>query len=43
MKYHFKIHKEEDGRYWSEGIELPRCVAQADTLQELKKYRPGIA
>ena len=38
MKYHFKLHKEEDGRYWSEGIELPRCVTQADTLQELKKY-----
>ncbi|MCK5199758.1 MAG: type II toxin-antitoxin system HicB family antitoxin, partial [Spirochaetales bacterium] len=38
MKYHFKIHKEEDGRYWSEGIELPHCVTQADTLQELEQY-----
>ena len=37
MKYHFKIHKEEDDRYWSEGIELSRCVTQADTLLELKK------
>lgn len=38
MKYHFKIHKEENGRYWSEGIELPRCVTQGETLQELKEY-----
>jgi len=35
MKYHFTLHKEEDGRYWAEGIELPRCVTQGDTLQEV--------
>ncbi|MCD6397650.1 MAG: type II toxin-antitoxin system HicB family antitoxin, partial [Spirochaetaceae bacterium] len=38
MKYHFRIHKEEDGRYWSEGVELPRCVTQADTIEDLKEY-----
>jgi predicted RNase H-like HicB family nuclease/DNA-binding XRE family transcriptional regulator len=38
MKYHFKIHKEENGSYWSEGIELPRCVTHGETLQALKEY-----
>ena len=37
MKYHFVIHTEENGRYWAEGIELPRCVTQGETLQELKE------
>lgn len=34
MKYHFEIHKEDDG-YWAKGIELEGCVTQADTLDEL--------
>ncbi|MCP4160442.1 MAG: type II toxin-antitoxin system HicB family antitoxin [Deltaproteobacteria bacterium] len=38
MKYHFKIHQEEDGRYWSEGIELPHCVTQGDSIHELKMH-----
>lgn len=36
MKYHFKIHKEDDG-FWAECIELEGCVAQADTFEELQK------
>ena len=38
MKYHFTLHTEENGRYWAEGIELPRCVTQGETLQELTEY-----
>jgi predicted RNase H-like HicB family nuclease len=35
MKYHFKIHKEAKG-FWAQCIELEGCVAQADSLEELK-------
>ncbi len=35
MKYHFQIHK-EDGGFWAQCVELPGCVTQADTLQELE-------
>ena len=38
MNCHCKIHKEENGGYWSEGIELPRCVTQGETFQELPEY-----
>lgn len=34
MKYHFEVHKESDG-YWAECIELPGCVTQGDTYEEL--------
>jgi len=34
MQYHFKIHKEKEG-FWAECIELPGCVTQADTKDEL--------
>lgn len=34
LKYHFKIHKEDEG-YWAECIELNGCVTQGDTLEEL--------
>jgi predicted RNase H-like HicB family nuclease len=36
MRYHFKVHKEEDG-FWAECCELEGCVAEADDLDELKK------
>lgn len=36
MKYHFRIHKEGRG-YWAEGVELPGCSTQADSLDELRK------
>ncbi len=35
MIYHFKYHKEKNG-YWAQGIELPNCITQGDTLEELK-------
>ncbi len=34
MKYHFKIHKEKKG-FWSECIELPGCVTEGDSKEEL--------
>lgn len=34
MKYHFKIHK-DGNKFWAQGIELPSCLSQADTLEEL--------
>jgi predicted RNase H-like HicB family nuclease len=36
MNYHFKIYKEKKG-YWAEGIEIPSCFSQGDTLSELKE------
>lgn len=34
MRYHFRIHKEKKG-FWAECIELPGCVTQANTREEL--------
>lgn len=34
MKYHFKIHKEEKG-FWAECLEIPGCVTQGDSEEEL--------
>lgn len=36
MKYHFKIHKEDDG-YWAECVELEGCHTQAGSEDELKE------
>ncbi len=36
MRYHFKIHKEVIG-YSAQCIELPGCITQGDTMQELQK------
>lgn len=36
MKYSFKIHK-EGKNYWAQGIELPGCFTQGDSLEELYK------
>lgn len=36
MKYHFKVHKEDVG-FWAQCIELPGCVTQADTMEDLQK------
>lgn len=35
MRYHFKVHKEKKG-FWAECIELPGCVTQSDTKEELE-------
>lgn len=34
MKYHFKVHKEKKG-FWAECIELPGCVTQGESKEEL--------
>jgi len=34
MKYHFKIHKEENG-YWAECVELQGCFTQAESFDSL--------
>ncbi len=34
MHYHFKIHREKAG-FWAHCIELPGCVTQGDTKEEL--------
>lgn len=34
MKYHFKIHKEADG-FWSQCLEIPSCMTQGDSKEEL--------
>jgi len=35
MKYHFKIHKEGNG-FWAECLEIPSCLTQGDTREELQ-------
>lgn len=35
MRYHFKIHKEKGG-FWAECLELPGCVTQGETKEELE-------
>ena len=35
MIYHFKVHKEKGG-FWAQGIELPECFTQADSMEELQ-------
>lgn len=36
MRYHFKIHREK-GEYWAECIEIPSCVTQGATKEELQE------
>ncbi len=36
MMYHFRVHEDERGAYWAEGIELPGCVTQGDSSDELE-------
>lgn len=36
MKYHFKIHRSKRG-FWAEGLELPGCKSQGDSLEELRQ------
>ena len=35
-KLKLKIHEAEEGGYWAEVIGLPGCVAQGETLEEVK-------
>lgn len=34
MKYHFKVYKEEGG-YFAQCLELPGCITEADSMEEL--------
>lgn len=36
MKYMIVIHEDINGGYWAEAPELPGCVSQGETLDELK-------
>lgn len=36
MKYHFKVHKEKKG-FWAECVEIPTCLTQGDTWEELEE------
>ena len=36
MKYHFKIHREKKG-FWAECFEIPACITQGDTREELQE------
>ncbi len=31
------VHEADEGGYWGEVLELPGCVSQGETLEELKK------
>ena len=35
--YNAIVHKAEEGGYWAEVPELPGCVTEADTLDELNE------
>ena len=37
MKYHFQIHKEKEGGYFAQCIEIEGCVTQGETLSELRE------
>ena len=34
-KYKAIVHEAEEGGYWAEVVELPGCVTEGDTLDEL--------
>ena len=34
--YNAIVHEAEEGGYWAEVLELPGCITEADTLDELK-------
>lgn len=37
QSYTFIIHEAEEGGYWGEILELPGCVSQGETLEELRQ------
>lgn len=37
MKYTIIIHQDTRGGYWADAPELPGCVSQGETLEELKQ------
>lgn len=35
MLFTVLVHEDEDGGYWGECLELPGCISQGDTLDEM--------
>ena len=35
--YTMEVHEAEEGGYWAEVLELPGCVSQGETLEELRE------
>ena len=36
MKLTVQVHKDEDGGFWAEAVEIPGCITQGDTDEELE-------
>ena len=36
MEYHFEIHREDEGGFWAECIELKGCLTDGETVEVLK-------
>ena len=39
-QYTAAVYEAEEGGFWAEVLDLPGCVAQGDTLQELQSALP---
>ncbi len=37
QRYTVVVHEAEEGGYWAEVIELPGCVSQGETMDELRR------
>ena len=37
MKFTVLVHEDETGGYWGECLELPGCISQGDTLDEMDR------
>lgn len=37
VTYHVVVFEAEEGGFWAEVLELPGCVAQGESLDELKR------
>jgi predicted RNase H-like HicB family nuclease len=35
MQFTVLVHEDEDGGYWGECLELPGCISQGETLDEM--------
>ena len=35
--YTVEVHQAEEGGYWAEVAELPGCVSQGETIEELRR------
>ena len=37
LKIHYIIHRDPRGGYWAEVPDIPGCVTEAETIEELEK------